>query len=136
MFNNFYHKHIQPGLGWFKQAVTEPRHQLDRTERFVRYCYELGVHGWKALRRDNAPQMASALSFRTMFALLPVLVVSTVVIKNLRGPREFESLTSQLIHALGMYGIESGSIDSVTGEPTTMGDVVYDWVSRFSTANI
>src|SRR3954466_14581866 len=66
MFNRYWIKHVQPVIHWFTQAVTEPRSQLDRTERFVRYTYELGVHGWVALRRDNAPQMAAALSFRTL----------------------------------------------------------------------
>ena len=70
-----FEKHVQPLIRWFTQAVTEPRHQLDRTEKTVRFAYDLAIHGWRALRRDNAPQMAAALAFRSIFAMLPVVVV-------------------------------------------------------------
>lgn len=65
---SMYQKHIQPVSNWFKQAITEPQHELGRWERAVRYAYDLGIYGWKALNRDDAPQMAAALSFRTLFA--------------------------------------------------------------------
>jgi membrane protein len=99
-------KHIDPWLKWFKHVVTQPRHQLDRSQAAVRYAYDLGVHGYKALNRDNAPQMAAALAFRTLFALLPVLVVSTVVIRALRGEQKFFEMVSRLIAAAGLKDVE------------------------------
>src|SRR5438552_11486798 len=136
MIGQFFQKHVQPTLQWFKQAVTEPRHQLDRTERFVRYSYELGVHGYKALRRDNAPQMAAALSFRMLFALLPVLVVSAVFTKGLRGPDEFINLAHRIIDGFGLYNQYPTSL---SGEPTTgvsFGSSLEDLVRKISSIDL
>jgi len=113
-----YRKHIQPVLNWFKQAITEPQHELGRWERAVRYAYDLGIHGWKALNRDNAPQMAAALSFRTLFALLPVVVVSAVLVKAVQGVEGFQRLVVNVVSAVGLdkfkiSGTEDGSAQSL-----------------------
>src|SRR3954470_10259482 len=110
MFNRYWIKHVQPVIHWFTQAVTEPRSQLDRTERFVRYTYELGVHGWVALRRDNAPQMAAALSFRTLFALLPVIVVSTVLVRAVQGTEGFSDLVHRILEGAGLFQFKMGNV--------------------------
>lgn len=107
-------KHIQPWIDWLKHVVTEPRHELNRWQTAVRFAYDLGIHGWKALNRDNAPQMAAALAFRTLFALLPVVVVSTVVVRAVRGDEGFVNLVHDVLGALGSYGVQFG--DSSLGQ--------------------
>lgn len=49
---------------------------------------ELGRFGVLQIRHDRATQMAAALAFRTLFGLLPVLVVATVLVKAL-GMEEY-----------------------------------------------
>jgi len=99
-------KHVQAWINWLKHVVTEPRHQLNRWQSAVRFSYDLGIHGWKALNRDNAPQMAAALAFRTLFALLPVLVVSTVVVRAVQGTDKFMANMRSIFTALGLYAVE------------------------------
>ena len=99
-------KRVEIGLDWLKHVVTEPRHELNRWQYAVRFAYELGVHGWRALNRDNAPQMAAALSFRTLFALLPLVVVSAVLVKAMQGMDQFKRLVTWLINALGANAVE------------------------------
>jgi uncharacterized BrkB/YihY/UPF0761 family membrane protein len=74
---------LEAVVQWLKRVVTQPREELDRWQRAVRFTYDLGRFGAKQLRHDRAQQMAAALTFRTLFGLLPVLVVGTVLVKAL-----------------------------------------------------
>lgn len=68
---------------WLKRVVTQPREELDRWQTAARFGYDLGRFGARQLQNDRATQMAAALAFRTLFGLLPVLVVATVLVKAL-----------------------------------------------------
>lgn len=56
------------------------------------------------LRHSQAPAMAANLAFRTLFGLLPVLVVATIVTRALLGDRFIELIT-MAIEALGLHAI-------------------------------
>ena len=58
---------IQAVLDLLRRAVTEPRSELDRWEKALRFAHDLGKSGARQLRQDRAPQMAGALTFRTLF---------------------------------------------------------------------
>ncbi len=68
---------------WLKRVVTQPREELDRWQTAARFGYDLGRFGARQLQNDRATQMAAALAFRTLFGLLPVIVVATVLVKAL-----------------------------------------------------
>jgi membrane protein len=72
-------------MAWLRHVVTEPLSELTRWQRAVRFAYDLGRFGARQLRQDNAPQMAGALAFRTLFGLIPVVVVATVLLRAFRG---------------------------------------------------
>ncbi|MFC1759559.1 YhjD/YihY/BrkB family envelope integrity protein [Planctomycetota bacterium] len=76
---------IKVVVGWIRRAVTKPFEELDRWQRATRFAYDLGRYGAHQLREDRAPQMAAALSFHTLFGLAPVLVVTTILVKAIRG---------------------------------------------------
>lgn len=118
-------------LHWLRTLITEPQNELTRWEKAIRYCYDLGVHGWRALQRDKAPQMASALAFRTLFAMLPVIVVSSVVVKAMGGAEPFQRLVASVIEALGLNDIgvvsESAGAASSSTEATALGP----WLQKF-----
>ena len=75
------------GLAWLRQAVTEPQRNLDEFQRRVRDAFEIGRFSLRHLAQDRAPQMAAALAFRTLFGILPVLVVATIAAR----PRPYPS---------------------------------------------
>lgn len=85
---------------WLKHAVTEPRDELGRWQRRARFVWDLFRYGGRQLKQDRAPQLAAALAFRTLFALVPVLIVATIVVRGLRGTDAFMHLTHQLIISL------------------------------------
>ncbi|XAM00530.1 YihY family inner membrane protein [Phycisphaeraceae bacterium D3-23] len=66
-------------------ALTRPRTNLTRGQRFVRYCMDLALHARNELREDAATTMAAALTYRTIFGLVPVLVMTLIVFRAFGG---------------------------------------------------
>jgi len=92
-------------MGWLWRVATRPREELDRWQRAARFAYDLGRYGSKQLRHDRAPQMAAALAFRTLFALLPVLIVSMLLVRSVRGTDAFLKLIHSLFASLNLDDI-------------------------------
>ena len=86
-----------------RNIITRPREELDRWQRAARFFYDLARYGAQQLRHDRASQMAGALAFRSLFALLPVFIVGMIVIKAVRGTDSFLDLAHTTV-----YVIESG----------------------------
>ncbi|MBN1851822.1 MAG: YihY/virulence factor BrkB family protein [Pirellulales bacterium] len=115
-----FRQRIESLMGWLRRVITQPREELDRWQRAARFTYDLGRHGGQQLKQDNAPQMAAALAFRTLFALIPVLVVSMIVVKATKGTESFLRLVRDLfgswnlneIHVIPPGNLAAGS----TGE--------------------
>jgi membrane protein len=72
--------------------------RLARFWRFFRFC----IH-WIA--KDRATQMASALAYRTLIGLLPVVIVATLIFKSVAG-QNFTQLVKQGLDALGLGEIK------------------------------
>ena len=72
--------------------------RLARFWRFLRFC----IH-WIA--KDRATQMASALAYRTLIGLLPVVIVATLIFKSVAG-QNFTQLVKQGLDALGLEEIK------------------------------
>ncbi len=100
---------------WLRRVITQPWEELDRWQRAVRFAYDLGRFGARQLRNDRAPQMAAALAFRTLFALLPVLIVATIVTKGIRGTSAFIKLTHDVFSALELDEIRMVSSELPSG---------------------
>ena len=60
---------IRQFIGSLRRAINEPFRELNRWQRAARFTYDLGRYGARQLKEDRAPQMASALAFRTLFGL-------------------------------------------------------------------
>lgn len=87
-------------LGTLRQRLegllTAPGEELGRWGRFLRYQIHLWRFCGRRLREHNAAAMSSALSFRTIFALVPALALAILVMKSVglvehgkRSLREF-----------------------------------------------
>jgi membrane protein len=71
--------------------------RCSRFLRFLRFC----IH-WIA--KDRATQMASALAYRTLLGLLPVVIVATLIFKAVAG-KNFAPLVAQGLEGLGLQDI-------------------------------
>ena len=66
-----------------ERLATAPRDELGRWARFVRFHLELWRFCGKRLWEHNVMAMSAALSFRTIFALIPTLVLVVLILKSL-----------------------------------------------------
>jgi len=86
----------------------------------------LGIsHHVGVLRRwiamDRASQMASALAYRTLLGLLPVLVVATLVFKTIAGER-FGAMVGEALSGLGLDKLQIQSPDGKSAGPVQLSD--------------
>jgi len=73
---------LQPFKQRIIRLLTTPGEQLGRWARFLRFQIHLWRFCLRRLREHNALAMSSALSFRTIFALVPALVLALLVLNS------------------------------------------------------
>jgi membrane protein len=66
-----------------RQFVAQPTTEMTRAQRSARYAIELTQYSARTLRKHRAPQMAAALTYRTIFSLVPTLVLALLIAKPL-----------------------------------------------------
>lgn len=96
---------IEVLIQWLKRVITQPLEELNRWQRAVRFACDLVRFGARQLSYDRAPQMAAALAFRTLFGLLPVLVVATVLVKALGMEKHYLEPLGRLFEFWGLDSI-------------------------------
>jgi membrane protein len=87
---------------WLRRVVTEPLGELNRWQMAVRFAYDLGRFGARQLQYDRAQQMAAALAFRTLFGLLPILVVATILVRAVGSEERYLDPLGQLFDFWGL----------------------------------
>ena len=90
-------------IDYIVDAVRRPREQLTRRQHQLRYGWELAAHCNRQLHRHRAEGMAAELTYRTMFALIPVVVLGLVMFRIVGGLDEVQSkVESQLYSFFGV----------------------------------
>ena len=94
---------------------------LPRQDRgWLGISHHLGVlRRWIAM--DRASQMASALAYRTLLGLLPVLVVATLVFKTIAGDR-FGTMVGEALAGLGLDKLQIQAPDGKGAGPVQLSD--------------
>lgn len=62
-----------------RRLLTSPLSELNRWQRSARYVVGIARYGAHELKEDRASQMAAALTYRTIFSLVPLFVLSLLV---------------------------------------------------------
>ncbi len=131
--------------------VDDPRADGDAFRRSVARAIRFSNFGVQQLIDDRAPQMAAALAYRTIFSLIPVLVVSLVMLGSFYGPESYEEPLHRMLDFAGLSELKlsvdnpddgtSAGIDPVSGEetpaahlegesePESQATTVADWIS-------
>ena len=68
---------VERGRRWIRQ----PTDELKGAQWSLRYMIDLVRHCARELARDRAEEMAAALSYRTIFALVPLFVLALVMFR-------------------------------------------------------
>lgn len=86
-------KFLNPLRRW----LTQPDREVTRWQRAIRWFIELSRHGLHELKHDKAGQMAAALTYHTLFSLLPTMVMMLVVLAAFVGEADREKLKNQAV---------------------------------------
>ncbi len=91
------------------EAIRSPRDSLTRGQHFVRHSIELTGYCWRQLRRHRAEGMAAELTYRTIFSLIPVVVLGLVMFRIFGGLDDMQSqVENQLYSFFGVPEIAEG----------------------------
>jgi membrane protein len=66
---------------YFDRLVSRPVAELSRAQRWLRFMVDLTRHCSRELRSNDAGEMAAALTYRTIFGLVPLLMVSMLAFR-------------------------------------------------------
>ena len=88
---------------WLKRALERPVDQLNRWQYTARYTVAVWRYGAQKLGEDRASQMAAALTYRTIFGLVPLMVLGLVVFNAFGGFQQLgEGLQDEVYDYLGL----------------------------------
>jgi membrane protein len=121
---------------WLKRVVTQPLQELDRYQMAVRGAYDLGRFGARQLQHDRASEMAAAMAFRTLFGLLPVLVVTTMLVKGFSAQQHFLGQLDELLEYWGLDKIQILMPSETGGVTQTLAVWLRDNVLRAEQINV
>ena len=65
-----------------KELLTTPSTQLDRASRFVVFQIKLWSHCARLLKKNRSGQQAAALSYHTIFGIVPLAIVTLLIFKS------------------------------------------------------
>ena len=92
-----------------KQSLIElagkPAHGLGRWKRFLRFQIHLWRYCARRLQDNNAMAMSAALSFRTIFALVPILILSFLLLKSIGVVSDSKHVLHQFLEQSGLTQI-------------------------------
>ncbi len=104
--------------------VNSPEAELTRWRRALINAAALGWHCAVMLRRDRAPQMAAALAYRTIFGLIPTLVLSLIVLRFFYP----DSIAEPLRRLLDASGLSDLTIESADDSAAPSVQPVGEWI--------
>ncbi len=101
-------------------TTPSPTPALNRIQRTALYLRDLARHGGRQLVRDRAPQLAAALSYRTVFSLIPVLVLSLIALKAFYGEAGIRELLDRVMDYLGFSELSLSTEATENTEATSL----------------
>ncbi|HEX7008920.1 MAG TPA: YhjD/YihY/BrkB family envelope integrity protein [Phycisphaeraceae bacterium] len=108
-------------LSSLRRLMDQSTDELTQLQRWVRYFVELTHYCWRQLLEDRAEEMAAALTYRTIFGLIPLLVLGLVMFRAFGGFQEVqEKIQPALFRLFGVPEVtyvEQGAPQEETPPP-------------------
>jgi len=109
---------LRRAFRYLADTVRRPREELTRRQRQLRYSWDLLAHCWRVLYRHRAQGMAAELTYRTIFALIPLAVLGLVMFNVVGGVSEVrDRVESQLYSFFGVPDIAYEVATPETDQP-------------------
>jgi len=81
-----------------KDLLMTPAANLGRAGRFVVFQYKLWAHCLRLLKKNRAEQLAAALSYYTVFGLVPLGIVAVLIFNSLPGYRQTGEQVKKVVY--------------------------------------
>ncbi|MBI9015944.1 MAG: YihY/virulence factor BrkB family protein [Phycisphaerae bacterium] len=107
-----------------------PGEELGRWARFLRFQIQLWKFCARRLSKNNAMAMSAALSFRTIFALIPTIVLIVVTLKSYGGVERAKGSLNDLMVVAGIANITTDGVDGQ--EVQSVSNVISELVDNIS----
>lgn len=75
---------------WLRRLLSSPADEMNRCQRSVKFGIDLARHCAGELRHDKATQMAAALTYHTLFSMLPMVVLLLITMNAFVGESDRE----------------------------------------------
>lgn len=124
---------VSDAIESFRRLLDSPERELTRWQRAGRNFVALSVHCTRQLRAIKAQQMAAALTYRTVFSLVPTFVLGLVVLRFFADSEQIAGQVEQLMSYAGLDTLQIPSDGE--GEAMTAADWVETLVARISEIN-
>ncbi|MEM9252722.1 MAG: YihY/virulence factor BrkB family protein [Planctomycetota bacterium] len=96
--------------------------ELSRLQRTVRFCIRLALHCTRQLSVCRAGQMAAALTYHTLFSLLPTIALMLVLARVFVSDAQLTQLTDNIVDVSLQWLDESSVEPDSQDAPITTGD--------------
>lgn len=119
-------------------TLTKPSAQLTRGQRTIHLSIDLARHARRLLRENSASTMAAALTYRTIFGLVPMLVMALIVFRAFGGFADSKEGLTDLVYQYLNLEIDAAAVveeeppeadaggESDTDEP----EAIDSWISE------
>lgn len=115
-----------------KDLLTTPTTQLGRASRFLVFQIKLWSHCVRLLKRNRAGQQAAALSYYTIFGLVPLAIVFLLIFQSSSSGRGIgEKLKDFAYEQLHLTKIEYSQGTGAEGEPVMLTEYLDEIIERF-----
>ncbi len=81
-----------------KDFLTTPAANLGRAGRFLLFQYRLWAHCLRLLSKNRAEQLAAALSYYTIFGIVPLAIVAVLIFNSIPAYRDTGEQLKRLIY--------------------------------------
>jgi len=101
-----------------------PYAELTRGQRIIRFLWQMWIAAYRQMRRDRAGSNAAALTFRTLFSMLPLLVLAASIAKATISKDNFYASIDDLAE---WFHLEDIKITMASGDGSSTKDLV-EWM--------
>jgi membrane protein len=105
-----------------RRLITSPIDEMDRGRRAMRYAVDLVRYSSHQLHKDRASQTAAALTYHTLFSLLPMLVLMLVIMRFFVGEAQRDQLKDSAVEYLVNKWLAGTPPLTLTVDPLGLGD--------------
>ena len=99
------------------RLLTAPKDELGSWAKLLRFQIQLWRFCARRLRANNATAMSAALSFRTIFAMVPIIVLGFLALKTLPVTQDHRQVLRDLLREGGLNQI--AYVESPTSRPAS-----------------